>query len=386
MRPYVIVLSLLICLACGEPTELTYNACEGACYTGPNGTLGYGVCRAGVPRCDDDGKMLACVGEVLPSAELCDGLDNDCSGRADDYLADTRINRRCGPDRFGACEPGNLQCIGGELRCINAVWPVEETCNNQDDDCNGVIDDIEERGLLCYSGDDPSTVANLPCRPGVVRCAAGRPYCSGEVTPSPEQCDGVDNNCNGAVDEGLGSSVQDIDVIIAFDLTGSNQYFLGREKQAVAQVITDNRANTKFRYTLIGFPHTADGDVGFMWVNSVEAAEAIQGLSYIHTNTFGLEHSLDLCVAVAQNNYGYTLRPMSRKIFVLFADEVAQTRFGITEGIARAELVAAGYEVYIFTRVGNEEGYDGVADRVFQLGEIEAMTQSIAESLLDVCL
>jgi hypothetical protein len=33
-----------------------------------------------------------CVGEVLPSAEVCDGFDNDCDGAVDD-------NAPCGDGR-----------------------------------------------------------------------------------------------------------------------------------------------------------------------------------------------------------------------------------------------------------------------------------------------
>lgn len=52
------------------------------CYGGPDGTLGVGVCKAGVRTCVDDGTGFGpCVGEVTPSAEDCNTpADENCLG------------------------------------------------------------------------------------------------------------------------------------------------------------------------------------------------------------------------------------------------------------------------------------------------------------------
>ncbi len=50
-----------------------------SCYSGPPGTLNVGVCKAGQRVCNDDGLGFSpCKGEVLPSPEICNGLDDDC--------------------------------------------------------------------------------------------------------------------------------------------------------------------------------------------------------------------------------------------------------------------------------------------------------------------
>ncbi len=53
------------------------------CYTGPSGTEGVGVCHGGTQTCAG-GVFGPCEGEVLPSPEVCDGLDDDCNGIVDD--------------------------------------------------------------------------------------------------------------------------------------------------------------------------------------------------------------------------------------------------------------------------------------------------------------
>ncbi|MEI8256274.1 MAG: M23 family metallopeptidase, partial [Deltaproteobacteria bacterium] len=86
---------------------------------------------------------------------------------------------------------------GDQCQCV----PAAETCNNLDDDCDGQIDDGVSRG--CYAG-PPGTDGRGICVRGTQPCSAGTwGACGGEVLPREEICNGLDDNCDGNVDEGV---------------------------------------------------------------------------------------------------------------------------------------------------------------------------------------
>jgi len=73
---------------------------------------------------------LLCLGYVGPSAEICDGIDNDCDG----------TGQTCGINH-APCTPGLTACIGGALVCQGGVGPQSEICDDVANDCDGVVDD-----------------------------------------------------------------------------------------------------------------------------------------------------------------------------------------------------------------------------------------------------
>ena len=81
--------------------------------------------------------------------------------------------------------------------CPDGRQPIEETCNSEDDDCDGLVD--ESLTMECGSS------ARVPCQLGAATCNAGQwGECIGAVEPTPEVCDadGVDENCDGTANEG----------------------------------------------------------------------------------------------------------------------------------------------------------------------------------------
>jgi MYXO-CTERM domain-containing protein len=252
------------------------NDCNGVidgmttpCYGGPMGTAGVGVCHPGSMACtavvgSGVPAFGPCLGEHTPSAEICDGLDNECNGAVDDQVGDglghktgevcCRFAAKCG---VGICTSGAYACAGSQVVCDGGNGPSAEICDDLDNDCNGAIDDVPGKGAPCVlvggcpgmldcvpgvglacvaaaaglevcngidddcdgsideepdvSQNDPLLGKDCdlpaapndqpPCKPGKTVCKAGAPACEGSVKAGIEVCDGIDNDCNGTIDE-----------------------------------------------------------------------------------------------------------------------------------------------------------------------------------------
>ena len=73
------------------------------CFDAEERLSGIGACKAGLSRCQG-GIFDACIGQVTPGPESCDGTDEDCDGTADEGLGDTCVpcEGDCHRDGFGA--------------------------------------------------------------------------------------------------------------------------------------------------------------------------------------------------------------------------------------------------------------------------------------------
>ncbi len=163
-----------------------------------------GECSYGTQTCDITGTWGSCVGEAGPSLEICDGLDNDCTGVADDYDFGQTT---CG---LGECLHTIDNCVSGITQTCNPLQgAVSEICEGLlDEDCDGVVDN----GCICTIGETQICGTSVgECIPGLETCIDGDwgGVCEGETSPTQEICDGLDNNCNSVADDNPIDCAQD---------------------------------------------------------------------------------------------------------------------------------------------------------------------------------
>ncbi|TNE47835.1 MAG: VWA domain-containing protein [Deltaproteobacteria bacterium] len=159
------------------------NDCDGKVdesITRSCGPCGTQTCNAG---------QWGVCNKTKPSPEVCDNKDNDCDGKTDEGLEQ--------PCKKGSCT--------GKQTCSRGKWsPCKmpaEVCDGKDNDCDGKVDENwSQKGKPCGSG------VGICYRTGVFVCKPDGSGVTCNVPPGkPEQevCDARDNDCDGKSDEDL---------------------------------------------------------------------------------------------------------------------------------------------------------------------------------------
>ncbi|MCA9538345.1 MAG: putative metal-binding motif-containing protein [Myxococcales bacterium] len=230
--------------------------------------LAVGLCLGAEPRCEG-GEWRCRYPAAYEADELtCDGVDNDCDGAVDEAFDLTRDVANCGVCNavcsyaHAEAQCANGRCLRGpcdegwhdadgdpgtgcEYLCAPTRGGVE-ACDQVDNDCDGRTDEGLDRPEVCDNADNDcdgtadegfdllsdasncgacGAVCDLPA--ARARCDAGRcsvaecnagfydldgrgdngcEYACQFTREGIEVCDGIDNDCDGRVDDGIDTS------------------------------------------------------------------------------------------------------------------------------------------------------------------------------------
>lgn len=199
--------------SCARPDLCTLDTCDEAsdrclhtdlptvgqaCYSGPNGTAGVGVCRAGVYDCGDVDGEIVCRGEVTPRpVEYCgNDKDDNCNGLVDEncHVGPCYSDEECETSPIDKCHIGHCN---SKNKCVYHLLPdycfIDERCYETDEyqrhnpcrRCYPLVNVYE------WTENNNANVSDLNVCNGGEYCRDGKVY----VDPPPLDCSYLNTPC-----------------------------------------------------------------------------------------------------------------------------------------------------------------------------------------------
>ena len=144
--------------------------------------------------------MQLCVTEGSSGSSGVSGASDTAEGARCDSGADPVqcYEGKAGTEGVGGCRAGMRFCASGEYtKCLDQVVPAVESCNGIDDDCNDAVDDIAAQSCQVSGAVGGCGVA------GTIVCRDGAPSCELTQLTAIESCNGADDDCDGNMDENI---------------------------------------------------------------------------------------------------------------------------------------------------------------------------------------
>lgn len=159
------------------------------------------LCKEGVNLCSDGEQ--SCNDSTGNSPDLCNGQDDDCNPFTGDGIDEEWFGDSCDGTDSDFCREGNFSCLNGSQSCSDNSSNSLELCNGQDDDCNPATDDGADENWL---GDDCDGEDLDLCLEGGFICKNGNQSCDDNSGNNPDLCNGQDDDCNPLTIDGADES------------------------------------------------------------------------------------------------------------------------------------------------------------------------------------
>ncbi len=230
---------------------------------------------------------------------------------------------------------------------IPTCFATTEKCNGYDDDCDGVIDNINREP--CYPG-NPDELQNGECSYGKLGCVRGQETCLNWRGPTNETCDGLDNDCDGVIDNGDKVA---LDLVIALDYSCSMASKIEPIRVGISNFLSEHMSDDKLMVAVIGIPDDVPAHDGEVYVISTLGPPSSIGdtLTRPYTLGGGEEASLDALVMVSDtsNMLSFNWTPLAQRVIVVFTDEPPQSFWAppVTETWAKDSLRDSGVRAFV---------------------------------------